>query len=143
MMQAKPSRRRMMTPRLPNDDERSRGMLRRMGINDWSDTITIAELTDEPAFSDDLDGLLDRIERTPAASTPDVILDLRTVSRLNSSNIAQMLRLRKMMLQAGKSLRVCSVNDDVRSILQTTQIEGLFTFNSDVATALASLQIDG
>lgn len=113
-----------------------------MGLNDWSDQIVIAELTDEPAFSEDMDALIDRVERTPSTQTPDVILDLRNVHRVNSSNIAQMLRMRKMMLQAGKHLRVCSVNDQVWSVILTAGIDSLFTFNGDVATALASLQIN-
>lgn len=114
-----------------------------MGLNDWSDKIVIAELGDEPAFSEDMDALLDRIERTPEAQTPDVIVDLSGVDHLNSTNIAQLLRLRKKMTHAGKGLRVSGTNDHVWSIFLTANIDSLFTFNGDVATALASLQIEG
>lgn len=114
-----------------------------MGLNDWSERIVIAELADEPAFSEDMDALADRIERTPAAETPDVVLDMSAVGRLNSTNIAQMLRVRKKMAHAGKHLRVCGVNDQVWSVLLTANIDSLFTFNGDVATALAAMQLDG
>ena len=113
-----------------------------MGLNDWSERIVIAELTDEPLFSEDMDALVARIERTPDAQTPDVILDMRNVRRLNSSNIAQLIRVRKRLLHAGKRLRICSVSDQVWSVILTTNLDGLFTFNGDVATALASLQIE-
>ena len=113
-----------------------------MGLNDWSDRIVIAELANEPAFSEDMDALIDRIERTPEAQTPDVIVDLSAVGHLNSSSISQLIRLRKRMTHAGKGLRVSGGNEHVLSILRTANIDSLFTFNSDVATALASLQIN-
>jgi anti-anti-sigma factor len=113
-----------------------------MGLNDWSDQIVIAELAAEPAFSDDMDALIDRIERTPETQMPNVIIDMRGVDHLNSSNIAQLLRLRKKLAHSGRRLRVCSVNDRVWSVLLTTGLDSLFTFNDDVATSLASLQIE-
>ena len=113
-----------------------------MGLNDWSDEIIIAELTGEPAFSEDMDALIDRIDRTPEAQMPNVILDMRSVDHLNSSNIAQLLRLRKKLTLSGRRLRVCSVNDRVWSVLLTTGLDSLFTFNDDVATSLASLHIE-
>ena len=33
-----------------------------MPLNSWSETITIAELADEPLFSEDMDALVDRID---------------------------------------------------------------------------------
>ena len=114
-----------------------------MALNDWSERIVIAELADEPALSDDLDALSDRLERTEGDRMPDVIVNMRGVSHLNSSNIAQLLRLRKQMALAGKRLRVCSVGDQVWSVIMTSNLDGLFSFNDDVATALASLQMEG
>lgn len=113
-----------------------------MGLNDWSERIVIAELADEPAFSEDMDALWDRLENMPETHTPDVVLDMRRVRYLNSSNIAQLLRLRKKLAHAGKRLRVCSVGTQVWSVILTTGIDSLFSFNDDVATSLASLQIE-
>jgi anti-anti-sigma factor len=113
-----------------------------MSLNEWSDQIVIAELSDEPAFSEDMDALVERIERTPATQMPNIVLDMRGVTYLNSSNIAQLLRLRKRLLHSGRRLRVCSVNDQVWSVLLTTGLDSLFTFNEDVSTSLAALQIE-
>lgn len=113
-----------------------------MPINDWSKNIVIAELSDEPAFSDDMDSLLRRLDgATKQAGVPDVILDLRGVSYLNSSNIAQLLRLRKKMSLTDRRLRICSVNDPVWSVLLTTGLDAVFSFTEDVSTSLASLQM--
>jgi anti-anti-sigma factor len=113
-----------------------------MPLNDWSDTIVIAELSDEPAFSDDMDTLLRRLDeaKTPG-DVPDVILNLQGVKYLNSSNIAQLLRLRKKLALTGRRLRICSVHNAVWSILLTTGLDSVFSFTEDVSTSLASLQM--
>jgi anti-anti-sigma factor len=113
-----------------------------MGIEEWSDDITIVELNDEPLFSEDLDSLQARLETEKKAERiPDVILNMGNVTYLNSSNIAQLLRLRKKLHLTGKRLRLCSVNDGVWSVLLTTGLDTVFSFNEDVSTSLASLQL--
>lgn len=111
-----------------------------MPIQDWSESTVIAELNDEPMFSEDFDALMMRIES--GDGTPDVILNLLAVTRLNSSNLAQLLRLRKTLLSRSRRLRVCSVSDPVWSVFIVTGLEKLFEFTDDVATSLASLQIE-
>lgn len=112
-----------------------------MPLLDWSDSIIIAELNDEPSFSEELDVLvnrLDAIEGTP----PDVIADMKAVTYLNSSNIAQLLKLRKKLQGRDGRLRVCSVCDPVWSVLLITGLDKIFEFTDDVSTSLASLQIE-
>ena len=104
-----------------------------------SERIVIAELADEPAFSEDMDALCARLDDIEAPQVPDVILDMRGVGYLNSSNLAQLLRLRKKLAHSDKRLRICSVSDGVWSVLLTTGLDALFTFNDDVSTSLAGL----
>ncbi len=111
-----------------------------MPINEWSDNIVIAEMSDEPTFSEDVDALERRIDQTPGA---DVIINMQGVTYLNSSNIAQLLRLRKKLTTNGTRLRICSINDAAWSVLMTAGLDQLFEFTDDVTTSLASLQIDG
>src|SRR5262245_46236010 len=120
---------------------RARTSRRAMPLNDWSNTIVIAELSDEPSFSEDLDALQARLEESKVRQVPDVILDMRGVTYVNSSNIAQLLRLRKKITLSGRRLRICSVNDSVWSLLMTTGLDAVFSFTEDVSTSLASLQI--
>ena len=111
-----------------------------MPIEQWSDEITIATVGDEPAFSEDMANLLQRLDER-GDSTPDVVLDLSSVSYLNSSNIAQMLRLRKRLNTGGRNMRICSVDDQVWGVLMITGLDKIFDFTDDVSTALASLQL--
>ncbi|MHC5023858.1 MAG: STAS domain-containing protein [Planctomycetota bacterium] len=113
-----------------------------MPINEWSDRIVIAELNDEPAFSEDFEALMQRLQQDPER-VPDVIADMKSVSYLNSSNIAQLLKLRKRVTSGQGRLRICSVNDPVWSVILITGLDKIFDFTDDVSTSLASLQIEG
>ncbi len=112
-----------------------------MPLQQWSDSILIAELTDEPMFSEEFETLMRQLEDKDNA-TPDVIVDLKGVTYLNSSNIAQLLRLRKKLESAERRLRLCSIGDRVWSVMLITGLDKLFEFLDDVSTSLASLQID-
>ncbi len=111
-----------------------------MPINEWSDQIIIAEVEDEPQFSEDLSALFTRLDKR-ADDLPDVIVDMKAVTYLNSSNIAQLLRLRKQLVMGDRKLRICSVGDQVWSVILITGLDKLFEFTEDVSTALASLQL--
>ncbi|MFT5424395.1 MAG: anti-anti-sigma factor [Phycisphaerales bacterium] len=108
---------------------------------EWSDNILLANLIDEPALSDELTLIGDQIEEAPAK--PHAVLDFRDVSYINSSNIAQLLRLRKILDAANRELRLCGVADEVWSVLLVTGLDKVFHFSPDTLTALASLQIAG
>lgn len=112
-----------------------------MPLQEWSESTLIAEMNDEPMFSEDFDSLMGRLE-TSDGGTPDVILNMLGVSRLNSSNLSQLLRLRKMLMARDRRLRICSVDGAVWSVFLVTGLEKLFEFTDDVATSLASLQIE-
>ena len=112
---------------------------------DWSDNIAIAELLDEPALSDELATLIQRAEQSSgkASGMPHVVLNFGAVTYMNSSNLGQLLRLRKLLADAGRQMRLCSVNQDVFQILMVTGLDKVFRFAPDPLTALAGLQMDG
>ncbi len=113
-----------------------------MPITEWSKDILIVELSDEPSLSDDRSALLRRLENGRGRALPDVILHLGGVTYLNSSNIAQLLRVRQALTNAGKRLRLCAMSDQVWSVMLFTGLDKFFEFTGDVATSLASLQIE-
>lgn len=107
---------------------------------DWSEDIVITDLADEPALSEELNAI---IERTGSgARIPNIVLNLANVSYLNSSNIAQLLRLHRTLKEAGKRLKLCNVADEVWSVLMVTGLDKYFDFAPDTMTALAGLQLD-
>ena len=110
-----------------------------MAIQEWSETITVVELSDDPQFTDELDGLNDRLEAKPT----DVVLNFAAVGFVNSSNIAKLLRLRKQMLLHSRRLIFCDVNTQVWGVFLVTGLDKIFEFTNDISTALATLQLRG
>jgi len=109
-----------------------------MAIQKWSDEITVVELGDDPQFTEDLDGFMDSVE----SNATDVVLNFAAVGFINSSNVAKLLRIRKVMLAVDRRLVLCDVNSQVWGIFLVTGLEKIFEFTSDVAIALASLQME-
>jgi anti-anti-sigma factor len=108
----------------------------------WSDNILVAELADEPALSEELNTLLERLE-AEADRIPHVVLNFSEVTYLNSSNIAQLLRLRSRAIEGERTMKLCSVRDEVWTLLLATGLQKLFEFAPDPMTALASIQLEG
>ena len=113
-----------------------------MPLQEWSESTLIAQLSDEPIFSEEFEALFRRLDESGRAM-PDVIVNLQGVRALNSSNLTQLLRLRKLLHHAGRRLRICSCSDQVWSVFIVTGLDKLFEFADDVTTSLTSLQIEG
>jgi anti-anti-sigma factor len=109
-----------------------------MAIQNWSDEITVVELADDPQFTDELTTLIDALEEKPS----DVVLNFSAVGFINSSNVSQMLRLRKIMISSNKRLVLCDVNTQVWGVFLVTGLDKIFEFTNDIATALATLQLN-
>ncbi len=109
----------------------------------WDEDIVLADLADEPALSDELGTILDRLEALGEPERlPHVVLDFSGVTYLNSSNIAQLLHLRQTLEPPGRHLRLVGVTGDVLAVMRTTGLDRVLSFSPDKLTALASVQID-
>ena len=108
-----------------------------MAIQKWSDTITVVELQDDLQFAEDLNLLVEELEAEPK----DVVLNFGGVGFINSSNVALLLRLRKVMAGLGRRLIFCDVTRQVWGVFSVTGLDNIFDFTNDVSTALASIQL--
>lgn len=111
-----------------------------MAIQEWSDDILVAELGDDPQFTDELAALMEKLE---AGGPKHIVLNFAAVGFVNSSNIAQLLRLRKAMITSDKKLILCDVNTQVWGVLLVTGLDKIFEYTNDVSTALALVQLGG
>ena len=107
----------------------------------WSDDITLIELADEPLLSEELANVIQGVE-SPRKKTSHIVLNFGGVSYVNSSNLGQVLKLRRHLVERKRSLTLCSVNDEVLSIFRVTGLDKVFRFAPDPMTALATLQIE-
>jgi anti-anti-sigma factor len=108
-----------------------------MAIQEWSDSITVVDLADDPQFTDDLTALAETYQTRPT----DVVLNLSAVGFINSSNLTRLLRLRKLATTHDRRLVLCGVNSHVQGVFHVTGLDRIFKFTNDIATALASLQL--
>ncbi len=111
--------------------------------HDWSDRIMLAHLGDEPELSDELAQTFERVKaHAPGKPAPHVVLNFESVTYLNSSHIASMLRLRKLLIESDRRLILAALSDDLWTVLMLTGLDKVFTVANDTSTALARLQLE-
>lgn len=119
--------------------EVSQSEVRKMSVEQWSDSILIAELGDDPQFTDDLNALIEQCTANPQT---DVLLNFQNVTYLNSSNIAKILKLRKLVaITNNRRLKLCGISRQVWGVFLVTGLDRIFEVVDDVPSGLAGLQI--
>src|SRR4051812_391228 len=108
-----------------------------MPIQQWSETVAVVRLGDDPAFTDDLTALETQLDNNPA----DVVLDFTAVRYVNSSNISRLLNLRKKMTVQSSRLILCCIDTKVWGTFLVTGLDKIFQHSDSVTTALAGLQL--
>jgi len=110
-----------------------------MSIQQWSENIILADLENDPQFTDDMNNLLEMVENR---NDVDVILDFRDVEFLNSSNIAKLLKLRKQVtINNNRQLKLCGISSHIWGVFLVTGLDKIFNFADEVSSALTDLQI--
>jgi len=110
-----------------------------MAVQQWSETVILGELNDDPQFTDDLSAI---IEQCTHDTRQDVLLNLSGATYLNSSNIAQLLKLRKLVTITNQHrLKLAGVNTHVWGVFLVTGLDRIFDFVDDVPSGLAALQM--
>ena len=110
-----------------------------MPLQKWSENIWIAQMSAPPVFTEEIDTLSTQFG--PASPAPHLGGDLSGGASLNSSNLSQLLRIRKLAADAGVGMRVSGPSDTVWTVFLTTGLDKVFAFTQDTVTALAQLQI--
>ncbi len=67
-----------------------------------------------------------------------LVLDLADVSYIDSSGLGALVATMKQARAAGGNLRLCGLQDDVRSILEMTRLIKVIAVHSDRQEAVAS-----
>ena len=110
-----------------------------MPVQNWSDEIMLVDVQNDPAFSDDINSAIDQIQANPDM---DVVIDLSGITFLNSSNIAKLLKLRKLVkINNRRNLKLCAISTHVWGVFLVTGLDKIFDFSDDVATGLAGLHM--
>lgn len=108
-----------------------------MPVEKWSESILLAHLGDDPHFSDDMESIL--AMNTAGLSA---VLDFGSVHFVNSSNIADLLRLRHKIASQNGKLVLCRIGKPIWSTFLITGLDKIFEIGEDVPTSLATLQLE-
>jgi anti-anti-sigma factor len=108
-----------------------------MPVENWSETVVVVRLGDDPQFSEDLDSL----EQTLKDNDVDVVLDFSGVHYINSSNIAKLLKVRKAVVQKEQRMVLCGVNTQIWGAFLITGLDKIFQFADNVTMGLATVQL--
>ena len=103
-----------------------------MPIETRNDGTFVGRVEDDPQFTADVDWLMG--EALPA--TPRIVLDLSRVRYMNSSNIAKLLRLRKIVVEQDGKLVLVSPSPQVWSVFAVTGLDKVFHFAADLPAGL-------
>lgn len=110
-----------------------------MSVQNWSETVVLGELEDDPQYTEDLSAVIEQCTNNPQL---DVLLNFEKVSYLNSSNIAKLLKLRKLVnITNERRLKLCKINRSVWGVFLVTGLDRIFDVIEDVPTGLAAMQM--
>lgn len=100
--------------------------------------VCVAVVGQEPNLTDELASLKEYFSE--ADPKPHVIIDMTEIKAIDSSNLSQLLRLRKQVADAGVSLYIVSVRDPIWNVIITTGLDRLFKFAPDIDAATAEIK---
>ena len=108
-----------------------------MGIQDWSENVTLVELQAEPGTGEQVEEVIRHVRDRGNCG---VVMDFSNVTILASTSLAGLLRLRKLLDDCGQRLLLCSVGSGTKGIISVTGLDDVFEIMDDRFDALATVE---
>ena len=105
-----------------------------MAIEQKSDRLVIARLSEDPHFTDDINAI-----RT-VSPVGNVVLDFNGVAYVNSANLSQLLVLRNHLNEHDRQLRLFGVSPGVWKLFVITGLNQLFDTSESEQLAIDDLK---
>ena len=110
-----------------------------MGIQNWSESIVLVDLPKEPEMGDELKAATEIMRDRGDC---DMVIDFSSVDIITSSSLLKLLKLRKLLVDSGHKLVLCSVaTKTTKGIFTVTGLDEIFEIADDKFVALAGLQM--
>ncbi len=107
-----------------------------MAIQDLTDGIILVDAPSEPDLNVELKNVSEVVRHRGDC---DVVIDFSQVDIITSPSLSKLLKLRKLLLDCGHRLILCSVARSTRGIFSVTALEDIFDMVADRSAAQASL----
>jgi anti-anti-sigma regulatory factor len=108
-----------------------------MGIDHSSLGILTVELPPEPEMGSELKAAAEVVRDEEDC---DVVVDFSSADIVTSSSISKLLRLRKLLIDRGHRLILCSTAPATEGIFEVVGLDVVFEFAADKSSALASIK---
>ena len=107
-----------------------------MGIQDLSDNAILVDASPEPGLNEELKNATEVVRERGDC---DVVIDFSHVDIVTSSSLSKLLKLRKLLMDCGRQLVLCSVAKATKAIFSITALDGIFQMEPDQFAAMAAL----
>jgi anti-anti-sigma regulatory factor len=108
-----------------------------MAIQNLSEGVILVSLSDKAQLSEELQ-LINKI--IGGGNTCDVIVDFSNAEIITSVSLSNLLILRGLLREHGRTLIFCGVSVPTKCIFMVAGLDGVFEFTDDKCAALAAMQ---
>ena len=96
-----------------------------MGIENCPEGVVSVELSPEPEMAAELTEVTTAVRRRPCSK---LVLDFSRAELVTSSSLAQLLRLREVLVAQGAGLVLCGIKPPTRGVFKVTALDKIFQF---------------
>ena len=108
-----------------------------MSVENWSDDVLLVSLPAEPEISDELGAVVEVVRDKRQC---DLVIDFSSVHLITSATIAELLKLRELLIESGRRLVLCSVSRLIKGVFTVAALSHAFKFADDTSAALKSIE---
>ena len=108
-----------------------------MSIESWSEDILLVDLPSGLETANELRAVVGIVR---CRRNCDVIIDFASVETVNSSDIAELMKIRNLLIECECQLVLCNVSRLITGVFVVTELSQVFVFADDVPMALKHVQ---
>jgi anti-anti-sigma factor len=91
-----------------------------------------------PLVDQDVVPFRQQLNNVRRSSLGRVVVDMGTVPFMDSKGLETLVEVTHEMAESGQALRLCSVNETIREVLELTDLASMFEHYADVNSAVRS-----
>jgi len=108
-----------------------------MSVENWSDDVLLVSLPADPEVSNELGAVVEMVRDKRQC---DLVIDFSSVHLITSATIAELLKLRELLIESGRRLVLCSVSRLIKGVFTVAALSHAFKFADDTSAALKSIE---
>lgn len=91
-----------------------------------------------PLVDQDVVPFRQQLNNVRRSSLGRVVVDMGTIPFVDSKGLETLVEVTREMAESGQALRLCSVNETIREVLELTDLSAMFEHYADVNSAVRS-----